>query len=315
MSMNSGREGAAPRAGIVTPAMDADERPTATLRDVQAAETRLLAEMDRVCRANGITYFLSEGTLLGAVRHGGPIPWDDDVDVCLPRADYERLREVAPDAFAPGFELHTPDDFGDRAFFDFVPHLTYMDSAVHADNPATGFYGGLLDHVLLDIFILDECTPGLSQRLRCQRLKLVYGLSWAHRYRLDYHDYSPAQRVVVFLLSHLGRLWRQTTLNRAYDRISRSGASSTARGADRDAEARYFLGNTLLTELERTYDPAWYTETVDLPYEGHLFCAPAGYEHILTELYGDYRSLPPEDRRVPEHYDFSDPGLRIGGIG
>lgn len=273
-----------------------------TIEDVQRAETLLLLEVDRVCRENGITYFLSEGTLLGAVRHQGPIPWDDDVDIVLPRGDFERFAAVAPEALGEGFEFHGPDDIGDRAFFDFIPHVIMSDSRLHEDDDCTRFHGGILNHVLLDVFVLDDDTGGFSQWWRRTRLKLVYGLSWGHRYHLDYSKYAGLQKAVVFVLSHVGRLFKQTTLNHAYDRISRSG---------RGRGDCYFISNTLLQELGCSYRKEWYTENVSADYVGHRLNIPGGYDQILTEVYGDYLKLPPEDSRVPEHIDFDDPALTL----
>ena len=76
-------------------------RVTAEMKAVWAVEMTLLERFDAVCRQHGLTYFAGGGTLLGAVRHGGFIPWDDDVDLFMPRRDYERLLAVGDVAFAP----------------------------------------------------------------------------------------------------------------------------------------------------------------------------------------------------------------------
>ena len=68
------------------------------LRRLQIAELGILEAIDRVCRENGIMYFIDSGTVLGARRHGGFIPWDDDIDLGMPRDDFERFLEVAPEA-------------------------------------------------------------------------------------------------------------------------------------------------------------------------------------------------------------------------
>ena len=77
---------------------------------MQDAERSILAAIDATCRENGITYFIDSGTCLGAVRHGGFIPWDDDADVGMPIEDYRRFLELAPKALPQGFSLHTMRD-------------------------------------------------------------------------------------------------------------------------------------------------------------------------------------------------------------
>ena len=86
-----------------------------TLEELRTVQLGVLVEFDRICRANALTYYLAYGTLLGAVRHGGYIPWDDDIDVMMPRGDYDRLLEV--------FQTVAP------------PHLNLGSSKTRADWP------------------------------------------------------------------------------------------------------------------------------------------------------------------------------------
>ena len=81
-----------------------------------AGETKVLTEIDKVCKKHGIKWFADYGTLLGAVRHGGFIPWDDDMDICMPREDYDRFNEIAKDELPEGFyvlNVHDALDFDD----------------------------------------------------------------------------------------------------------------------------------------------------------------------------------------------------------
>ncbi len=78
------------------------------LRRLQLLQLEILKDVDRVCRAEGITYFLDGGTLLGAMRHGGFIPWDDDIDLGMPRTDYERFMQVAPRALGERYRVSDP---------------------------------------------------------------------------------------------------------------------------------------------------------------------------------------------------------------
>ena len=77
------------------------------LRGLQLVELEILLEVDRVCRENGIEYFLDGGTAVGAVRHGGFIPWDDDVDIGMTRENYEKFLEIAPEKLKNDYFLQT----------------------------------------------------------------------------------------------------------------------------------------------------------------------------------------------------------------
>ena len=87
--------------------MAARRYPGDSLERLQAEMTRMLGVFDRVCRELGLTYFVDSGTALGAARHGGFIPWDDDVDVAMPEADYRRFVAEGASALPGGYSLHT----------------------------------------------------------------------------------------------------------------------------------------------------------------------------------------------------------------
>ena len=97
--------------------MEIDSR----LRKLQMAELEILKEFVRLCEAHGLQYYLVGGTLLGAVRHKGFIPWDDDIDVAMPRGDYDRFSQIAPKELDPRYFYQCPDT--DPHYF-----LTYANS-------------------------------------------------------------------------------------------------------------------------------------------------------------------------------------------
>ena len=84
--------------------------PDGALRRLQMAELDIMVEIDRLCRREGLTYFLHSGTCLGAVRHGGFIPWDDDIDIGMPLEDYRRFQRIAPRLLPKGLSVHTCDN-------------------------------------------------------------------------------------------------------------------------------------------------------------------------------------------------------------
>ena len=81
--------------------------PEDSLQRLQAVDLEIAAAVDKICRENDIDYFIDGGTLLGAVRHGGFIPWDDDIDIGMPKDDFDRFCEIAPALLPKGYSLHT----------------------------------------------------------------------------------------------------------------------------------------------------------------------------------------------------------------
>lgn len=93
---------------------------------VHEANLTILKEIDRICRKYNIRYMLDAGTLIGAVRHKGFIPWDDDADVAFTRNQYEAFMKVAPRELPDTMELLEPDSYrGGKAFYDFTPRIIY----------------------------------------------------------------------------------------------------------------------------------------------------------------------------------------------
>ena len=117
--------------------------PDADLRKVQKLLTLILAELDRVCRRIGVSYAIYGGTAIGAIRHGGFIPWDDDIDVMMTRADYERFLAEAPALLDERFRLDNT-----RTREDFPLHVHEDGHAGHAPDPG-GRQGLEVPHALL----------------------------------------------------------------------------------------------------------------------------------------------------------------------
>ena len=131
------------------------------LEKVHEANLKVLDEVDRICRKYRIRYMLDAGTLVGAVRHKGFIPWDDDVDIIFTRSQYEAFLKVATRELPETMELMDYRKFhGGRGFYDFTPRILYLPSKKHEDGAEMEFYDGKLNHLWVDLFVLDELPEG-----------------------------------------------------------------------------------------------------------------------------------------------------------
>ena len=273
-------------------AMDYDRE---QLRIAQEAGLRMLLEIDRLSELYGFRYFLDAGTLLGAVRHQGFIPWDDDVDVAMPREDFEMfLKHVR--GLSSEFELVMPEGYNDgKAFFDFTPRIIYKRSRRHSSDEETAFYGGKLNHLWTDIFILDN-IPDCPVKDRVTRFlqKCIYGMAMRRRYGIDYGKYGALDRLRVGVLSAAGRLVSLKRLIVMQDRLSKK--------YDDKPSKRYYYSNYQPDFLQVTLDKDWVGDGRRLPFEGHMLSVPRDYDSVLREIYGDYMQLPPEEKRVPSHH-------------
>lgn len=265
------------------------------LQKVQQANLAILKEVDRICRKYKIKYLLDAGTLIGAVRHRGFIPWDDDIDIAMTRDQYEAFKKVVERELPDTMAWVDCEKFqGGKAFYDFTSRIIYKNSQRREPNEEMEFYEGKLNHIWLDFFIIDE-LPEKSFSAAVTRLlhKIIYGMAMGHRYHLDFDKYKGISRLQVMALATVGRAVPMKLLFRLQRRIAlkdKKGKSSK----------RYY-SNYQPDYLYVTVEKDWCENCVDLRFEGEKFMAPAGFHQVLTEVYGDYMKLPPKEERVPSH--------------
>ena len=265
------------------------------LTAVHQANLKMLKEIDRICRKYEIQYMMDAGTLLGAVRHKGFIPWDDDADVVFTRENYQRFAMVVRKELPEGMEFLEPRQLGGgNAFYDFTPRILYLNSQTHEDKAEMRFYGGKLNHLWVDLFIQDtlpenKTAAGLTKLVQTA----IYGLAMGHRYHLDYSKYNLVNKVLVAVLANIGKHIPMKTIRRMQRQVAVKDNKSNSR-------FRYY-SNYQPDFLYVTVEKEWCDEVVDLPFEDTVLMAPKGWHQVLTWIYGDYKELPPKEKRVPAH--------------
>lgn len=265
------------------------------LEKVHETNLKILDEVDRICRKYRIRYMLDAGTLLGAVRHQGFIPWDDDVDIVMTRNNYEAFLKVVRRELPESMEFLDCDQFQNgKGFFDFTPRILYKRSQKHADSKESEFYGGKLSHLWVDIFILDKLPAGrLAAGMTRFLHKVVYGFAMGHRYRLDFNKYHGIEKLQVMVLSGVGRCLPMKWLFAVQHTLAVKDRKS--RGS------QYYYSNYQPDFLYVTLDRETCEQVTELPFCGRSLMVPSNWDQVLTELYGDYMKLPPPEKRVPAH--------------
>ena len=256
------------------------------LRQLKAVELKMLIAFIEICQKHQLRYFLLGGTLLGAVRHGGFIPWDDDIDVGMPRPDYEKFLQIAPTELTADYFLqnHQSDPEYPQCFSKIRDSsTTFIETSCKNLHINHGVY--------IDIFPLDGCPEQSKIKKYYQSIKL-------RQIRISNSLYLPSQN----LQSLAKNLIRRFTVLR-YPNLKK-----TIRLQD-EAYKKYSYD---ASESVANYGGAWgmkeimprsyFGKGVSGTFEGITVTLPEKYDAYLTHCYGDYMTPPPPEQQVGHHY-------------
>ena len=258
-----------------------------TLNEQKLLMLEMLKDFDSFCTDHGLSYYLTGGTLLGAVRHKGYIPWDDDIDVGMPRKDYEIFvdlynKEKTNEDYAFVSFHQNPDLYVSSG--KLINIKTVMEEAIDS-TVEMGVY--------LDVFPLDnlgntreeakqfteECLK-VRRALDVQNWKIIKDRVWY-------------KNVVIFLIKAVSPKGKRRQLVQQQDQLCQKYASDALTA---------FVGYPCAAMKQELLEGKWFEETITVPFEQYEFRIPKAYDNVLNVFYGPaYMELPPAEKQKTHH--------------
>lgn len=256
------------------------------INTLQKVQLIIMDDIHRVCKNNNLKYYMIGGTMLGAIRHGGFIPWDMDIDIAMPRDDYEKFVSVYSKQLDKHFSCHNYKT--DKNFH--IPHAivvlnnSTVEYAIDRLNPQINRIGIYVDVLPLDL-CPDEINLRKKQECKINRIKKIIYYKNGLVYSKDNFISKAAKRMLRIILFLLPMKIVQDRLNYVMMKYNSKG------GGDICSMVSHYGYNKLSMPKQIFGDP------VEVPFAGRYYYAPHDYIEYLKRIFNDYMALPSEEVR------------------
>lgn len=254
------------------------------LEELQACMIEITKKIHNICEKHGLRYWLIYGSLLGAIRHDGFIPWDDDMDIMMPRKDFYRFIEIAQEELGNDYFLQTPDTDHKYTILN-VPVKVRDNHTTIIEEWDKNYHQG----IFVDIFVMDFISEDSATYFKLRKKTAMLA---SLKMRIDFHQLSGIKKYIRIFLQLICKLIPCRTM---FHFIEKQGKKVLS-----NREADSTLCATGLEHVEKDI----YTYDSIFPLQLHIFgdtkfYIPNNPDKILTDAYGDYRKVPPKEERIP----------------
>ncbi|BCZ48931.1 phosphorylcholine transferase LicD [Clostridium gelidum] len=262
-----------------------DDYEDLSLRDAQMLMADILKDVHELCEKHGIKYFLDAGTLIGAVRHKGFIPWDDDVDIGMIREEYNKFLKIAKKELPKHLFLQT---FETDEYYNVYPtpcKVRYNNTLFLEDGTEENHK--MHNGIFIDVFPYDS-LPKHNFTYKIQRT-LSYNILKSFKRLRDMPEHLSFKNKITFSFYKLVvKMFPNKRRLRFFNYLVKWN----------DSKSKYMGYGVDTYWSEYVYKKSDYFDLTKLEFEGEYFYAPKNYDAILTRLYGDYMTMPKQEDRV-----------------
>lgn len=242
----------------------------------------ILEEVVKICEKNDLTYFLISGTLLGAIRHKGFIPWDDDLDIAMSRQDYEIFLKLCQNQLKDNYYIHyhlTDPNY-------WLPFAKVRKNGTIFEEKAVV---SIKSHkgIFIDIFPLDNANKQRSviQDIQAFLTKKISSII-IHKRGLNIGKPKSLVKLLLFIIRPL----KIQSMSIFQQRIMSLNSNN---------KSKYFINlGSYYNYVNETMPKNKYYPPVQVEFNGKNFNAPNDWDYVLTRIYGNYMQLPPVEKRV-----------------
>ena len=260
---------------------------TRTKKEVWAVELDLFQELMRVCEKHGITVYADGGTLIGAIRHGGFIPWDDDIDLSISRKDYEKLCSIASSEFKAPYFFQTEET--DPGSVRGHAQLRNSDTcAIVRNEYLTGYTFN--QGIFIDIFPVDVVPS--DKKLRT---KQIYKINQYRKKSISYsklffgmHPGTGYRKIIYRYLQQAVKIFHLKYKNKYYLQMEKEKKRYSDANSEYVANLYKLIGDN---PEKLVWQKSWFKSGLNVPFEFMSIYVPAGYEEYLVSTYGNWKEF------------------------